>query len=53
MEVAQIVITPKISEAEKQKVKDKLNEFKKDIGRFLLPTGFVFGKILQQQMVVL
>jgi peptidyl-prolyl cis-trans isomerase SurA len=31
MEVAQIVITPKISEAEKQKVKDKLNEFKKDI----------------------
>lgn len=31
MEVAQIVVTPKISEAEKQKVKDKLNEFKKDI----------------------
>lgn len=31
MEVAQIVVTPKISEAEKQKVKDKLNEFKKDV----------------------
>lgn len=31
MEVAQIVVTPKISEAEKQKVRDKLNEFKKDI----------------------
>ncbi|WP_173857234.1 MULTISPECIES: peptidylprolyl isomerase [unclassified Flavobacterium] len=31
MEVAQIVIEPKISDAEKQKVIDKLNEFKKDI----------------------
>lgn len=31
MEVAQIVITPKVSEAEKQKVIDKLNEFKKEI----------------------
>jgi peptidyl-prolyl cis-trans isomerase SurA len=31
MEVAQIVVTPKISEAEKQKVRDKLNEFKKDV----------------------
>ncbi len=31
MEVAQIVVTPKVSEAEKQKVIDKLNEFKKDI----------------------
>jgi len=31
MEVAQIVVTPKISEAEKQKVIDKLNEFKKEI----------------------
>ncbi|WP_074721341.1 peptidylprolyl isomerase [Flavobacterium frigoris] len=31
MEVAQIVVTPKISEAEKQKVIDKLNEFKKDV----------------------
>jgi peptidyl-prolyl cis-trans isomerase SurA len=31
MEVAQIVITPKVSEAEKQKVIDKLNSFKKEI----------------------
>jgi peptidyl-prolyl cis-trans isomerase SurA len=31
LEVAQIVITPKISDAEKQKVIDKLNEFKKEI----------------------
>ena len=31
MEVAQIIVTPKVSEAEKQKVIDKLNEFKKDI----------------------
>lgn len=31
MEVAQIVVTPKISEAEKQKVRDKLIEFKKDV----------------------
>ena len=31
MEVAQIVITPKVSEAEKQKVIDKLNEFRKEI----------------------
>lgn len=31
MEVAQIIITPKVSEAEKQKVIDKLNDFKKDI----------------------
>ena len=30
MEVAQIVITPKISEAEKQKVIDKLNGFRKE-----------------------
>jgi hypothetical protein len=29
MEVAQIVVTPKISEAEKTKVRDKLIEFKK------------------------
>jgi peptidyl-prolyl cis-trans isomerase SurA len=31
MEVAQIVVTPKVSEAEKQKVIDKLNQFKKEI----------------------
>ncbi len=31
MEVAQIVIKPKITEAEKQKVIDKLKEFKKDV----------------------
>lgn len=31
MEVAQIVVTPKVSPAEKQKVIDKLNEFKKEI----------------------
>jgi peptidyl-prolyl cis-trans isomerase SurA len=31
MEVAQIVVTPKVSETEKQKVIDKLNEFKKEI----------------------
>lgn len=31
LEVAQIVIAPKISETEKQKVIDKLNEFKKEI----------------------
>ncbi|WP_310380484.1 peptidylprolyl isomerase [Flavobacterium sp.] len=31
LEVAQIVITPKISDAEKQKVIDKLNQFKKEI----------------------
>ena len=31
LEVAQIVIEPKISESEKQKVIDKLNEFKKEI----------------------
>lgn len=31
MEVAQIVITPKVSDAEKQKVIDKLNGFKKEI----------------------
>jgi len=31
MEVAQIVVTPKVSDAEKQKVIDKLNEFKKEI----------------------
>ncbi len=31
LEVAQIVVAPKISEAEKQKVIDKLNEFKKEI----------------------
>ena len=31
LEVAQIVITPKVSEEEKQKVIDKLNEFKKEI----------------------
>ncbi len=31
MEVAQIIITPKVSDAEKQKVIDKLNEFKKEI----------------------
>ena len=31
MEVAQIVATPKVSEAEKKKVIDKLNEFKKEI----------------------
>jgi peptidyl-prolyl cis-trans isomerase SurA len=31
MEVAQIVVIPKVSEAEKQKVIDKLNEFKKEI----------------------
>ncbi|WP_281336544.1 peptidylprolyl isomerase [Flavobacterium eburneipallidum] len=31
MEVAQIVITPKVSEAEKQKVINKLKEFKKEI----------------------
>ena len=31
MEVAQIVIIPKVSDAEKQKVIDKLNEFKKEV----------------------
>ena len=31
MEVAQIVVTPKVSEADKLKVIDKLNSFKKDI----------------------
>ncbi len=31
MEVAQIVVTPKISDVDKQKVIDKLNEFKKEI----------------------
>jgi peptidyl-prolyl cis-trans isomerase SurA len=31
MEVAQIVITPKVTDAEKQKVIDKLKEFKKDV----------------------
>jgi peptidyl-prolyl cis-trans isomerase SurA len=31
MEVAQIVATPKVSEAEKKKVIDKLNDFKKEI----------------------
>ena len=31
MEVAQIIVTPKVSEADKQKVIDKLNEFKKEI----------------------
>jgi peptidyl-prolyl cis-trans isomerase SurA len=31
MEVAQIVVTPKVSDVEKQKVIDKLNEFKKEI----------------------
>jgi peptidyl-prolyl cis-trans isomerase SurA len=31
MEVAQIVVTPKVSQAEKQKVIDKLNQFKKEI----------------------
>ncbi|HRA73677.1 MAG TPA: peptidylprolyl isomerase, partial [Flavobacterium sp.] len=31
MEVAQIVVIPKVSEAEKQKVIDKLKEFKKEI----------------------
>jgi peptidyl-prolyl cis-trans isomerase SurA len=31
LEVAQIVVTPKVSQEEKQKVIDKLNEFKKEI----------------------
>jgi len=31
MEVAQIVVTPKVSDVEKQKVIDKLNQFKKEI----------------------
>jgi peptidyl-prolyl cis-trans isomerase SurA len=31
MEVAQIVIIPKVSDAEKQKVIDKLNQFKKEV----------------------
>jgi len=31
MEVAQIIVSPKVSDAEKQKVIDKLNEFKKEI----------------------
>lgn len=31
MEVAQIIVTPKISEVEKQKVIDKLNGFKKEV----------------------
>ena len=31
MEVAQIIVTPKVSDTEKQKVIDKLNEFKKEI----------------------
>src|SRR3970282_45808 len=31
MEVAQIIVTPKVSDVEKQKVIDKLSEFKKEI----------------------
>jgi peptidyl-prolyl cis-trans isomerase SurA len=31
MEVAQIVVTPKVSDSEKQKVIDKLNQFKKEV----------------------
>ena len=31
MEVAQIIVTPKVSDADKQKVIDKLNDFKKEI----------------------
>jgi len=31
MEVAQIIVTPKVSDAEKQKVIDKLKEFKKEV----------------------
>jgi peptidyl-prolyl cis-trans isomerase SurA len=31
MEVAQIVVTPKVSDVEKQKVIDRLNEFKKEV----------------------
>ncbi|RZK09172.1 MAG: peptidylprolyl isomerase, partial [Flavobacterium sp.] len=31
LEISQIVIRPQVTEAEKQKVKDKLNEFKRDI----------------------
>jgi peptidyl-prolyl cis-trans isomerase SurA len=30
MEVAQIVVTPKVSDAEKQKSIDKLNQFKRN-----------------------
>jgi peptidyl-prolyl cis-trans isomerase SurA len=33
MEVAQIVVTPKVSDAEAKKVIDKLNQFKKKLMR--------------------
>ena len=36
MEVSQIVVTPKITEEEKQKVIDKLKGFKKDIYTFII-----------------
>jgi hypothetical protein len=51
MEVAQIVITPKISEAEKTKV--KINLMRKRYRPVLATYRFCIRKILQQQMVVL
>ncbi len=46
VEIAQIVIYPKISQAEKQKVIDKLNEFKKDI---LAGSSFYSKAVLYSQ----
>ena len=55
MEVAQIVVTPKVSEADKQKVIDKLNGFKKKSKRevlVLLLKPFYTLKIQGQGLVV-
>src|SRR4029079_18512739 len=46
VEVAQIVIKPKVSEAEKQKVIDKLNGFRKDI---LAGSSFYSKAVLYSQ----
>ena len=46
MEVAQIVVAPKVSQAEKQKVIDKLNEFKKEI---LAGSSFATKAVLYSQ----
>ena len=46
MEVAQIIVTPKVSDADKQKVIDKLNEFKKDI---LAGSSFATKAVLYSQ----
>ncbi len=46
LEVAQIVVTPKVSDAEKQKVIDKLNEFKKEI---LAGSSFATKAVLYSQ----